>query len=274
MNINAINFLIVEILACLAIAALLGLLIGWMMRRAIAKKQARRAERKAKARYKELERSSFQDCQNLEDQLQALGTELKSVKNNNQNLNVSLRDTENSINQARNESIELNQAQLETNERLQSIIRDKDREIKRLMQLTSANSPNLVPAAGDMGASSSLVSRVTNRTSAEPNMDSNETLDATTVLNGPLHQTRTSDHRNEESLAVLNEGTNQLRNERRALLDSLTDGEETVAIDAHDLPLDLQAAARAADSDNMDKTINLDQDIENSTELGDTLETP
>ena len=279
MTIDSLNFMLVEIVACLAIAALLGLFVGWMIRRALAKRHAAKAALQANEKYKELEKTSLQDSKNLEDQIQTLGDELKSVKNNNQSLNTSLKDTESSIHQARSESIELNQAQLETNERLQAIIRSKDKEISQLMKSGSSDSSNLAAAAAGVGASAALVSRV-----AKPSddiTDTNETLDATTVLKGgPLHQSnKEPDGENaNDTMAALDAGTNQLRNERQALLDAITDGEETVAINHRDLPVELQNAVTASDSDqtvamsDFDKTVSLDSD--DDTEMSDTLETP
>ena len=73
MTIDSLNFLLVEIIACLAVAALLGLVVGWMIRRAIAKKQAAKAESLANERYEMLVQENRQDAKNLENQLQTLG---------------------------------------------------------------------------------------------------------------------------------------------------------------------------------------------------------
>lgn len=278
MTIDSLNLMIVEIIACLAIAALLGLFVGWMIRRAIAKKQAKKAEFLANERYQELENENRQDSKNLEDQIQTLGNELKSVKNSKQSLNNSLKDSEDSIHQARSESIELNQAQLETNERLQAIIRSKDKEIDQLMKSSSSGNSNLAAAAAGVGASAALISRVSSP-SPDEGVDSNETLDATTVLSGPLHRSgkKSADENTGETMAALDEGASQLRNERQALLDALTDGEETVAISHRDLPAELQSGMNSSDDDatiamsDLDDTINLNGDDD---EMIDTLETP
>ena len=277
MTIDSLNFLLVEIIACLAVAALLGLVVGWMIRRAIAKKQAAKAESLANERYEMLVQENRQDAKNLENQLQTLGVELKSVKSNNQNLNSSLQDTKDSIAQARSESIQLTETQLEANERLQTIIRKKDEEIKKLMQSSSSSNSNLAAAAAGVGASASLISRVAS-SAQNDDIDNNETLDATTVLKGPLHQSNeSSDESSDDTLATLDAGASQLRNERQALLDAISDGEETIAINHQDLPAELRDSINATDSDatialsDMDKTINLDQDDD---EMIDTLETP
>lgn len=280
MTLDSLNFMLVEIVVCLALAALLGLLIGWLMRRAIAKRHAIKAEQDANARYAKLEESSRQDSKNLEDQIQTLGGELKSLKGNNKSLNESLRDTETSIHKARSESIELNQAQLETNERLQAIIREKDEEIRRLTETPSASNVNLAAAAASVGASAALVSRIA--PSSDEDLDGNETLDATTVLKGPLNQNEHSpagDNDYESEVSALNASTDQLRSERQSLLDAITDGEETIAIDHRDLPIELREAVSSLETDatvaigDFDKTVSLESEADN-TEMSDTLETP
>jgi len=272
-----IHSMLVEIIACLALAALLGLLVGWMIRRAIANREANKAALAAAKRYKSLEASSRAEADKLEDQIQALGGELKSVQNNNQSLNDSLRETESTIHKARSESIELNQNQLETNERLQSIIREKDAEISRLMKSSPTDNGNLAAAAAGIGASAAVVSRVVNRDSSN---DSGDTLDATAVMNGPLHHV--SAEKTQQAVDALDAGTEKLREERQNLLDALTDGEQTIAIDQTDLPAELRQAVDMSDIDatvaieDMDETIamrstNVDQD---DTEMSDTVETP
>lgn len=284
MNIDSLNIMMVEIVLCLALAALLGLAVGWLIRRAIAKRHSTKAAQEASKRYKELEESSRVDAKNLEDQIQSLGGELKSLKSNNQNLNDSLRKSEDSIFQARDESIELNQAQLETNERLQTIIRQKDEEIAQLKQSSSHENLNLKTAAAKLGVSSALISQVAPR--YDEDMDANETLDATTVLRGPLHSGEhnkqdsqsndTAPNDNERTVTALDASADQLRTERQSLLNALSDGEATIAIDHADLPIELQQTIGEHDIDatvalsDLDKTINLDDD----TEMSDTLETP
>ncbi len=281
MTMNSLNLMIVEIVICLALAALLGLLVGWLIRRTIANRHAAKAEAAANARYKLLEESSQQDVKNLEDQIQNLASDLKSVHSNNQNLSTSLKDTESSIDMARTQSVELNKAQLETNERLQAIIREKDLEINRLINAKSSTNSNLAAAAASMGASSALVNQVSKYTGDDD--EANETLDATTVLQNPIHEMpvdEITDEHTAKTVSALNASTDQLKGERQALLDALSEGEETIAIDHRDLPIDLRQSISNTDIDetialnDMDKTLKSEPDDFDDTEMSDTLETP
>lgn len=283
MNIDSLNFMIVEIVTCLALAALIGLAVGWLIRRSIAKRQLLKAEQAAKIRYQELEETSRLDAQNLEDQLQLLGSELKTLKGDHQNLNDSLRKSEDTLLQARDESIEVNQAQQESNKRLQTIIQHKDEEIARLLKTPAKDNANLMAAAAQVGASPALIARVS--PSIDEDMDANETLDATTVIrNAPLGAEQRSgdsgsggDSDNEKTVAALEASAEQLRSERQALLHALSDGEATIAIDHADLPIELQQTIDESDIDatvaisDMDETVNVGND---DTEMSDTLENP
>lgn len=277
MSINSLNFMLVEMLIFLAAAAVLGLLVGWLMRGSIAKRKATAAANLAEQKYQALEESSQQDTKNLEDQIQALADELKTAKTQNQDFSKSLQANEQTIQKARDEAIELNQAQLETNERLQTIIREKDVEISRLMSSSTANNANLAAAAATVGASPTLINKVVNQA---PNneLDNNDTLDATTVLSGPLSNAKNHSEASEgadTTLAALDASTNQLRSERQALLDALSDGEQTIAIDQRDLPLGLDTD-ELSDIDatvaieEFDETVTI-QPSEDDTDLNDTL---
>jgi len=283
MSLNSLNIMIVEILVCLALAALLGLLVGWFIQRAIAKRAAAKASAEAKARYQALEESSRQEVNNLEDQIQELGTELRSVQSNNQNLNNSLQDSKSSIEKAHSESVEITQAQLQTNERLQSIIREKDLEISRLMNAKPSGNTNLAAAAASMGASAGLVKQISNPKASDTQDMADDTLDATTVLQSPVEAVQPediSDKQTANAVAALNASTDQLKGERQALLDALSEGEETIAIDHRDLPIDLRQNLSSSDTDKtialdkLDKTIQSPFDDLDDTEMSDTQETP
>jgi len=187
MTTDSLNMLLVEITACLAAAALLGVFIGWMMRRSIAKRASRRAAVEAETRYKNLEKTNRQDTINLEEQMQSMGIELKALKTNNQNLNESLRTTEMSIHKARTESIELNQAQLDTNERLQSIIRHKDMEIAQLAQGNSDGVIGSKSAAMSNAATTLSMNRAAFNSASTDPLDATEILDSTAVMDNSLY---------------------------------------------------------------------------------------
>jgi len=283
MAMNSLNLMIVEIIVCLALAALLGLLVGWLIRRTIAKRAEAKATAAANARYQALEESSQQDVRNLEDQIQDLGLELKTAHNSNQDLNSSLQDSKSSIDKAHSESVEITQAQLQTNERLQSVIREKDLEISRLMQTKPSGSANLAAAAASMGASAGLVKQISSPVPEKGTDLGDETLDATTVLQAPIEKINPediSDKQTADTIAALSASTDQLKGERQALLDALSEGEETIAIDHRDLPIDLGKNLSASDIDKtialdeLDKTIKAQPDDFDNTEMSDTLETP
>ena len=121
-----------EIAACLIAVAVLGLISGWMIQRARSSRQLDRATRSWKKRYAELEESARQDEQNLEDRLELLVEELKTLKSENRGLREAARGREASSDGVRAEAIEQNRRQAETQERLQRIIRDREREIATL----------------------------------------------------------------------------------------------------------------------------------------------
>lgn len=121
-----------EILLILAGATLLGWLIGLMMQKSRSKRKLRAVKRTWRSRYKALEDSSKADADNLEEQLQQLAQESKSLVSTNKVLTDSLKKNDTSIQKARAEAIELNRQHAETQERLQRIIQQKDREIVEL----------------------------------------------------------------------------------------------------------------------------------------------
>ena len=121
-----------EIAACLIAVAVLGLISGWMIQRARSSRQLDRVTRSWKKRYAELEASARQDEQNLEDRMESLVEELKTLKSENRGLREAARGREASSDGVRAEAIEQNRRQAETQERLQRIIRDREREIATL----------------------------------------------------------------------------------------------------------------------------------------------
>jgi len=231
-----------------------------------------KAESQANERYAELEQTSIKDTKNLEDQLQTLSAELKATKTTNQSLTSSLKESEDSVHRARDESNELNQTQLENNERLQAIINSKDEEIiskdeeiNRLKSSSSSTKQSIRDAG--VGTSTSLISRIAPTAPNEASTtESNETLDATAILSGVLHQ-RAIPHEEDEpgdTTIALGAGANQLRNEREALLDTLAEGEQTIAISDSDLPIESENRITEVNRDitntDLDETINLGRD--------------
>ena len=73
----------VEIVLCLFAVASLGLLTGWMMQRASGARRLRAADAVWSERHAELERSASRDEERLEEQLQSLGEELRTLATEN-----------------------------------------------------------------------------------------------------------------------------------------------------------------------------------------------
>ncbi|MFK7993144.1 MAG: hypothetical protein AB8B87_03340 [Granulosicoccus sp.] len=129
-----------EILICIAAASLLGWIVGLMMRSSRHKKRLHENTEKWEDRYRALEDSARDDAENLEEQLQTLASETKSLQATNRALTDTLKKNDTNIQKARAEAIELNRQHAESHERLQRIIQQKDREIAELGNRLNLNS--------------------------------------------------------------------------------------------------------------------------------------
>lgn len=121
-----------DIIACLAAACVLSLITGWMLHKSKAKKQLNAVTRHWEKRYNELEEMARTDAENLEEQLQSMATDSKALQMHNRMLNESLKSNDSSAQKSRAEAIELNRQHAESQERLQRIIQQKEREILEL----------------------------------------------------------------------------------------------------------------------------------------------
>ena len=121
-----------EILASLVAAGILGLIAGWMIKRSGAQRKLASTNAEWEKRYATLEETSHADTENLEEQLQTIASEAKTLQSTNRVLTDSLKKNDTSIQKSRAEAIELNRQHAETQERLQRIIQQKDREIVEL----------------------------------------------------------------------------------------------------------------------------------------------
>lgn len=121
-----------EFIACLVAAAVLSLFSGWMMYRSRAAKKLKSTNASWERRYRALEEVSRVDAENLEEQLQNLVGESRTLQTDKKLLAESLKKNEGSIQKFRAETIELNRQHAETQERLQRIIQQKDRELLEL----------------------------------------------------------------------------------------------------------------------------------------------
>jgi len=168
------NTMIAEILACLAAAGALGLLCGWMIKSSNAKRKLTEAQAGFDKKYADLESRSQQDIEHLEDKLQQMGDEVKTLTNSNRSLNDSLRKNEASVYKSRTDAIELNRQQAETQERLQRIIMEKDEELSTLKNTSS--SASLGKAAAAAGVSAAVATKASDmlKSSAANNDDINK----------------------------------------------------------------------------------------------------
>jgi len=116
-----------EFIALFAVASLLSLFVGWMIGRSSARKRMNAASASWEERYKTLEETSAADAENLEEQLQEIAAEARTLKASNRVLSESLKKNDSTIQKVRAESIELNRQHAETQERLQRIIQQKER---------------------------------------------------------------------------------------------------------------------------------------------------
>ncbi|MEE9321239.1 MAG: hypothetical protein V3U76_12390 [Granulosicoccus sp.] len=127
-----------EITACIVATGLLGLLCGTMMQRSRDKQRLNNKIEEWETKYIGIEQQARQDLERLEDRVQSSDKELKTLTLANHSLDESAKSNEASIQQARADAIELNRRQAETQERLQRVIQQKDREITELRSAASA----------------------------------------------------------------------------------------------------------------------------------------
>lgn len=252
------NTMITEILGCLIVAGLLGLLCGWMIKAAGTKRKLAQIEEDWSDKYSFLKSRSEQDIENLEDQLQNMGEEVKTLTNSNRSLNESLRKNESSIYQSRADAIELNRQQAETQERLQRIIMEKDEELNALKNATAG------AALGGAAAAAGVTAAVTAKAkeALNPNAANSENLDAQL-----------------DTLAAKREAWER---ERQSLSETLPEDQQTVALDQNDIPTEhldktvkLDTSRPAQSIDDTDDTLDDSSQLEDSTvaldDLDDTL---
>ena len=132
-----------EIAVCLFAVSLIGLFAGWMLHRVRAARRLGRTVAALEARHAEIEANARRDVDNLEERLQSLGEELRALKAENRELRAGPDGgNDASLEAARAESIELNRRHVETQERLQRIIREREREIATLRAGLAAGVPH------------------------------------------------------------------------------------------------------------------------------------
>lgn len=143
-----------EIIACLVAASVLSLFAGWMMHRSRARKRMDATNESWDRRYRALEEVSRVDAENLEEQLQNLAAETRALQADKKLLTDSLKTNDSNIQKSRAEAIELNRQHAETQERLQRIIQQKDREIMDIGNRLNQARAGTASTAGSRSASS------------------------------------------------------------------------------------------------------------------------
>ena len=204
-----------EIIVSIIGASFLGLFAGLMIQKSLGKRKLAGTIATWEDRLKQAEDSGKRDSEHLEDQLQSLGNEIKTLTERNRSLQDTLRENETVVHQTRTDAMELNLQQAETQEKLQRIIHQKELEISELGDPTDSNKP--VVTAAIVGATESII----------PNTDTNNGLVA------EKEQTIMDDTRvteTEDSLTVsIADQTEAFDNSIPQLLEGNGDRTETVA---------------------------------------------
>ncbi len=167
-----------ELIACIVAASVLGLVVGWMMSRSSVKKRVSNAVKTWEERYKSLEESSAADTENLEEQLQEIAGELRTLKATNRVLTDSIKKHDATIQTARAEAIELNRQHAEMQERLQRVIQQKEKEMASLKGLTSTPADSS-PISGSTYTALAGATVASDSLAGVFNDDSDEALEAT-----------------------------------------------------------------------------------------------
>jgi len=126
-----------EVLICIVAAGILGCVVGLMMQRSKHKKKLIENTNIWQRRCDTLEQTAVTEASNLEEQLQSLAKQTKTLQATNAVLTDTIKTNDTNTQKARAESIELNRHHSETHERLLRIIQQKDREIAKLDHLVS-----------------------------------------------------------------------------------------------------------------------------------------
>ena len=149
-----------EIIVSIIGASFLGLFAGLMIQKSLGKRKLAGTIATWEDRLKQAEDSGKRDSEHLEDQLQSLGNEIKTLTERNRSLQDTLRENETVVHQTRTDAMELNLQQTETQEKLQRIIHQKELETSELGDSADTNKP--VVTAAIVGATESITSDTDN----------------------------------------------------------------------------------------------------------------
>jgi len=176
-----------EIIVSIIGASFLGLFTGLMIQKSLGKRKLAGTVASWEDRLKQAEDDAKRDSEHLEDQLQSLSSEVKTLTESNRSLKDTLQENESVVHQTRTDAMELNRQQAETQERLQRIIQQKELEISELGDQTPDSKSVVTAVIG--GATAALTAgSVINKESAADKEQTNmndtsvvETDDSLTV---------------------------------------------------------------------------------------------
>lgn len=141
---GSMKFLISEILLCLLAASILGLIIGWLCKGAFARDKLKHREAAWQRKYKEQDDNYRQQVSGSEQKFADMQSRFESNEAEKLSLNSSLEANKSAVHKAHIEVQQLSKRQRDTQDRLQKIIIEKDKEISRLQQ-ESAQGKNTPP---------------------------------------------------------------------------------------------------------------------------------
>ena len=204
-----------EIIVSIIGASFLGLFAGLMIQKSLGKRKLAGTIATWEDRLKQTEDNGKRDTEHLEDQLQSLGNEIKTLTERNRSLQDTLRENETVVHQTRADAMELNLQQAETQARLQRVIQQKELEISELGDPVDSNKP--VVAATIVGAAESMTldSDTNNGLAA----DKEQTI---------MDDTRVTEAEDSLTVSIANQ-TEALDNTVPQLLEANGDQTETVA---------------------------------------------
>ena len=142
-----------EIIVSIIGASFLGLFAGLMIQKSLGKRKLAGTVASWEDRLKQAEDDAKRDSEHLEDQLQSLSSEVKTLTERNRSLQDTLQENETVVHQTRTDAMELNRQQAETQERLQRIIQQKELEISELGDSVNDNKSVVTAAIGGATAS-------------------------------------------------------------------------------------------------------------------------
>ena len=128
------KFLLIEMLACLVAASVLGLIIGWLLKAAFAREVLMEREAAWSDKQLQLEADNHQKAELLKDQENVSQQAVGQLSGDNEVLQNALREHQQAVTSARDDVEALNGRYGEMENRLQAIIRQKDTEILHLQR--------------------------------------------------------------------------------------------------------------------------------------------